>query len=254
MYSALFGALSQEFRLNMIANNLANVNTVGFKKEKTAFADVFTRFASDYVEVNPSLTPTIPWPEKKLVSETRLTGTYLDFNQGALKVTGNPLDVAIEGEGFFRVQTPQGIRYTRNGSFLRNAATGNLVTSQGYPVLGENGPIELPDTGTITISEDGQIIVDGDVVGQLSVVTVSDFRALKKEGQNLLYLEKGKAQEIPLENPSIKQGYLESSNVQVVEEMVNMIDTLRTFESLQRAMTSSQEEDQKAIRDVGTIR
>ncbi|HCO11662.1 MAG TPA: flagellar basal-body rod protein FlgF [Desulfonauticus sp.] len=254
MYSALFGALSQEFRLNIIANNLANVNTVGFKREKTAFADVFTRFASDYVDPNTSLKPVVPWPEANLVSETRLTGNYVDFNQGALKLTGNSLDVAIEGEGFFKVQTPGGIRYTRNGSFARDPVSGNLVTAQGYPVLGEGGPIELPETGQIVINEKGQISVDGDIIGNLAVVTVTDLRSLKKEGENLLYIEGNKAQEVPLENALVKQGYLEDSNVQVVEEMVSMIDTLRTFESLQKAMTISQEEDQKAIRDVGTTR
>lgn len=254
MYSALFGALTQEFRLNTIANNLANMNTTGFKKDKLAFVDVFTRFASDYLDPNDTVKKRILWPEAKVMSETRLSREYVDLSPGTLKLTGNSLDFAIEGEGFFKIQTPDGIRYTRDGSFKRDPKTGNLVTSHGNLVLGENGPIEIPENGVITVNENGEIVVNGDIVDKLVVVSVSNIKALKKIGNNLFLLDRNKGQEIPSKDVFVKQGYLETSNVQVVEEMVNMIETLRAFEAMQKTMQSSKEQDDKVILQVGSIR
>jgi len=253
MYSALFGALTQEFRLDVIANNLANVNTTGYKKDKLAFVDVFTRFASDYVDVNDTIKKRILWPEAKVMSETRLCKQYVGFAQGSLQVTGNPLDLAIDGEGFFKIKTPNGIRYTRDGSFKRDPATGNLVTDHGYLVLGEGGPISIPeDAGKITINEQGEVIANNEVIGKVSVVGVSDLKALVKIGNDLFQLNPNLGKEVALPKAVVKQGYLERSNVEVVPEMVRMIETLRTFEALQKTMQSSKEQDDQVIRKVGS--
>lgn len=255
MYSALFGALSQEHRIDMISNNLANVNTTGFKKDQSAFKDVFIRYASDYADPNMTLQDRTLWPDAKLLSQTRLTGNYVDYNQGSLKNTGNPLDLAIDGEGFFRVRTEDGqTGYTRNGSFRINAETNNLETAQGRVLLGDGGPIQIPeDTSNIAVNAHGEIRADGELVGDVGLVTFDDLGDLEKRGETLFRLREGaRAGEVPAENARVSQGFLEGSNVEVVREMVNMIDTMRTFESLQKAMTTSKEADDKVIRQVGS--
>ncbi|MDQ7031742.1 MAG: flagellar basal-body rod protein FlgF [Desulfonauticus sp.] len=254
MYSALFGSLTQEFRLNMIANNLANANTTGYKRDKVAFEDVFLHFASDFVDPNDTVKQRIVWPKAELISETRLSKTYVDFSGGSLKVTGNPLDLAIEGKGFFKIQTDHGIRYTRDGRFSRDPKTGYLVTLSGYKVLGENGPIQLPEQGKVIVNENGEIIVNNDVVDKIAVVDISDLKFLQKEGKSLFYIENNKAKEVPLEKYFVRQGCLETSNVQPVKDMVNMIEILRSFESLQKVMQTSSQEDEKAISQVGVVR
>ncbi|MFP4168561.1 MAG: flagellar basal-body rod protein FlgF [Desulfonatronovibrionaceae bacterium] len=254
MYSALFGALTQEHRMDMIANNLSNVDTTGFKKDQSSFKDEFIRFASDYADPNMTLQDRVLWPDAKLLSQTRLSGDYIDFNQGSLQDTGNPLDLAIDGEGFFRVRTPDGQEaYTRAGSFRINSETNTLETPQGYTLLGDGGEVEIPENARVTVNGQGQIIADGDVIADVGLVTFEDLRALEKQGENLFRIrEDAQAQEIPAENARVCQGYLEGSNVEVVREMVNMIDTMRTFESLQKSMTTSKEADDKVIRQVGS--
>ncbi|MBT8763783.1 flagellar basal-body rod protein FlgF [Desulfohalobiaceae bacterium Ax17] len=256
MYTALFGSLTQEYRMNIIANNLANVNTIGFKKDKLSFRDVFKHYAADYVNPKEALKDKILWPEAKVYGQTRIAESSIDFNQGAMRLTGNKLDLAIEGEGFFRVRTPDGqTAYTRNGRFQRDPRTGYMVTGQGFVLLGDGGPIELPENGDVVVTEKGQVVVGGEVVDNISLVSFNDLNGLEKLGRQLFRIKPGlNMAEIPAEQAWVKQGYLEDSNVEVVQEMVSMIDTMRTFESLQKVMTSSQEEDQKVIREVGTVR
>ena len=256
MYSALFGALTQEHRLNVIANNLANVNTVGFKKDKLAFRDVFRHYASDYINPNETLDDKILWPKARDYAQTRIAFSRIDFNQGAMRRTGNDLDLAIEGVGFFKVKGRDGnIYYTRNGNFFKDPETGYMVTGQKFVLLGDGGPITLPEKGHAEITEEGQVVVDGETVGKISLVTFKNLEGMEKIGRQLFRAKSGlNMPEIPADQAWIKQGYLEDSNVEVVQEMVGMIDTLRTFESLQKIMTSTQEEDQKVIREVGTVR
>ncbi len=255
MYSALFGALTQQHRMDIISNNLANVNTTGYKKDQSAFKDVFVRYASDYADPNRTLQDRLSWPDSKIMSQTRLTGDYIDFQQGGMEKTGNPLDMAIHGEGFFRVRTDEGqTAYTRDGSFRLNSDTGNLETSQGYELLGDGGPIQIPDNAKVAVNEQGQVMADGEVVGNVGLVTFEDLGVLEKKGENLLQLkENAQAQELPAEDSQVRQGYLESSNVEVVKQMVNMVDTMRNFESLQRVMKNSREADEKVTRQVGTV-
>ncbi|WP_457570518.1 flagellar basal-body rod protein FlgF [Desulfovulcanus sp.] len=256
MYSALFGALTQEHRLNIIANNLANVNTVGFKKDKLAFKDVFYHYAHDYINPNEAVKSEFLWPKAKDISQTRIAYSRIDFNQGAMRRTGNVLDLAIEGEGFFKVKGPDGkTYYTRNGNFFRHPRTGEMITNQGFTLIGRTGNISLPETGKIDITEDGNVLVDGKQVGEIEITTFDDLNVLQKVGRQLFQIKPGLNVEEKINDKAwIKQGYLEDSNVEVVQEMVGMIDTLRTFESLQKIMTTTQEEDQKVIREVGTVR
>ena len=257
MYSAFFGAMSQEAKMNTITNNLANVNTTGYKRDKIAFEDVFTRYASDYGDPNMTLEDRLPWPESKLRSQTRPSPVHLDLQDGGMKKTGNPLDMAISGEGFFEVITPEGeTAYTRNGSFLRNPETGHLVTGQNFELQGEGGPIEIPeDASNIVIGENGEVLADGDLLDVINLTTFTDLNALEKKGRQLVQVKDGAdSAPIPAEDVRIEQGYLENSNVDPVYEMVNMISTMRNFEALQKMMTSSHEKDQQLIQQVGTVR
>jgi flagellar basal-body rod protein FlgG len=255
MYSALFGALSTETRLNISANNLANINTTGYKRDRVSFEDTFSRYAHDYhVDPRGDLREKELLPRADLIAKPRLAMQQIDFSQGALTATGNPMDLAIQGPGFFKVAASGGTAYTRNGAFHRSAE-GMLVNDQDLPVLGNGGPIQLPE-GRISVDGVGAVYVDGAQVGQVDVVTVQNPEALQKFGANLYMPQTGATiQEGVAEagRTEVAQGFLEKPNVEVVEEMVSMIETQRTFEAYQKVMSSSNELDTKAIR-VGTDR
>ncbi|MCK9239172.1 flagellar basal-body rod protein FlgF [Desulfocurvus sp.] len=253
MYSAMFGALTQEHRLNVVANNLANVNTTGYKRDRMAFKDVFIRFAHDDIRepvFNLKSRPLFPDPDH--YAKPRIAVSQIDFDQGSLKQTGNDLDVALSGEGFFKVRTPEGEDlYTRAGAFHVNAA-GQLVNGNGDAVLGVGGPIELPEGARPTINGAGEIIVDGAVVDALTVVGVDNPLVMEKVGHTYFRIRTpGAAAETAVPDTMVEQGYLEMPNVEVVTEMVNMIETHRAFEAYQKIITNTRDTDSKAIEQVG---
>lgn len=252
VYNALFGALTQEYRLNQISNNMANLNTVGYKQEKLAFEDVLTHYAHDFLDPNFGLSGGVIWPQGKQMTQPRIGVSEIAFEQGPVKQTGNQLDLALDGEGFFQIQTPDGDFYTRNGQFKINDQN-QLVNSQGYPLLGQGGPIQVPEQGAVEVDGSGRVFVNQEEVGQIDVVSISDLNQLEKRGGNLLQLkEDSQAQEVPApEETKVLQGALEESNVEVVEEMVRMIETMRTFEACQQAMKKSNELDRNLISRVG---
>ncbi|MGE4291857.1 MAG: flagellar basal-body rod protein FlgF [Desulfovibrio sp.] len=253
MMNAMFGAMSNEIRMNQIANNLANVNTTAYKRDNVAFHDTFLRFASDYmVDARPSLRDKEMWPKADLMAKPRLSDQKTDFSQGNFQSTGNPLDLALSGEGFFRVRTPDGDYMTRNGSFRLNSE-GTLVTEQGFEVLGNGGPITIPPgTVSLTVDSTGQIRSDGQVVGELELVAVDDQRQLQKIGNNLFQIDpKGTAAEVPPEELTVQQGFLEKPNVEVVTEMVDMIETQRAHQMYTKMMQGTGEIDEKLINTVG---
>lgn len=254
MYSALFGALSTETRLNLSANNLANINTTGYKRDRVSFEDTFTRYAHDYhIDPRGNLREKELLPRADLIAKPRLAQQTIDFSQGALQLTGNPLDLAIQGPGFFKVSNGSSSYYTRNGAFHRSAQ-GMLVTDQDFPVLGNGGPIQIPDGKRISVDGAGTVYVDGGQVAQVDVVTVQNPDALQKYGANLYTAQAGATIQEGVARDGqtqVAQGYLEKPNVEVVEEMVSMIETQRTFEAYQKVMSSSSELDTKVIR-VGT--
>jgi len=255
MYSALFGAMSNELRLDSISNNLANVNTTGFKKEAYAFHDTFQRFAHDYLtDDRTSVRGKEIWPRAYVMARPRLSGQYSDQSQGSLQETGNALDVSLVGSGYFKVRTPEGDLMTRNGSF-QLASDGRLITEQGYEVLGDGGTaIELPRDNRVEIDANGRITADGVLLSQLDLVDVSDPRALEKAGKNTLRIKKdSNATEIPTEGLSVQQGYLEKSNVEIVSEMVNMMEAQRAFEINQKLMTATDTMESLVINKVGTV-
>jgi flagellar basal-body rod protein FlgG len=254
MYSALFGAMSNEVRLDTISNNLANVNTTGFKKDAYSFQDTFQRFAHDYVtDTRTNLKEDHLWPRPYVQARSRLGEQYSDTSQGSMQETGNALDVAISGRGFFKVRTPKGDFLTRSGSF-RLTEDGGLVTEQGYQVLGGGDPIILPRDNKLTIDSRGVISADGVQVAALDITDVSDPRSLQKQGANLFQIRKGsRATEVPAEQASVQQGYLEKSNVEIVGELVNMMEAQRAFEIYQKLMTTTDGMESLVINKVGQV-
>ena len=255
--SALFGALSNETRLNLIANNLANANTAGYKADKVSFQDVFQRMATDHSpDARNDLQQKQLLPRPMVVAKPRLAEQTVDMTQGSVHATGNPFDLALTGPGFFRVQTPEGQFLTRNGQFYRNNQ-GMLVTNQGYPVLGQSGTVTIPEGQVVSIIGDGQVLVDGQPVGAVDVVDVADPKLLKKYGQSLFTGPNGTQ---PVTRPveagktTVNQGYLEKPNVEVVTEMVGMIEAQRSFEAYSKIITSTQEMDRDAVSKVGDTR
>ena len=254
MFSALFGAIGNEIRMNNIANNLANVNTTGYKRDQVSFQDTFLSFAHDVI-----MEPMANARSKKLFAEPmhvarpRIALSQTDFSQGSLKYTGDPLDIALAGDGFFKIRMRDGDYFTRNGKLNLNNE-GVLVTAQGYPILTEGGAeITVPvGTKNLQIAEDGNVYADGAGLGQIAVQTIEDTRALEKLGSNMYRPRVGEnIVETPVENPAVQQGYLEAANVEVVTEMVNMIETQRQFEAYQKIMQTSDSMDREAHSKVG---
>jgi flagellar basal-body rod protein FlgG len=249
MYSALFGALTQEHRLNVIANNLANVNTTGYKQDRMAFKDVFVRFAHDAIrEPILNLRDKPLFPDPHYLAKNRIALAQIDFSQGSMKQTGNPLDVAIVGEGFFKVQAADGQQYyTRDGTFHLNAE-GLLVNINEELVMGQGGPVAMPQGSRVEIDGRGNIRVDGAQVDTLQVVTVDNPNALEKVGSNHFRPKAaGAVAETVAEEATVEQGYLEAPNVEVVTEMVNMIEVQRGFEAYSKLIQTTSDIDTKAI-------
>lgn len=217
LYNALSGAMAQMQVLDITTNNLANANTIGFKSDRTSF-ETMLKEAGD------------PTAGKQL-SFTTVSRTLADQSRGTINNTGAPLDLAIDGEGFFKVQGPAGVAYTRHGAF-RLDGEGRLVTSSGLPVLGEGGPISLSDAN-VTIDQDGAIAFEGNEVGRLPVYAFEPGVPLEKRGDGLFAAPAGVAPQ-QLERPQLTQGGLEMSNVNVMREMTRMTQSLRAFETYQK--------------------
>ncbi|HXF92869.1 MAG TPA: flagellar basal-body rod protein FlgF [Nitrospiraceae bacterium] len=251
IYPILSGALAVERRMQLFANNLANVNTAGFKQDTQAFRAVIARRM-----IGPVHRATIPAAGNLLATRSvgatervfvAPHGTKTAFEPGRIRLTGNPLDVAIQGEGFFEIKTPQGFRYTRNGMFSLDNQR-RLVTHLGYPVMGLTGELTIPP-GMMHISSQGTIQVDGRTVGTIKVVEFPAEAMPTKQGEGLFFGEKAK----PLKNPQIQVGYLEESNVSAIGEMVNMIEGMRTYESAQKVIQTFDRIAEVAIQDVGKV-
>jgi flagellar basal-body rod protein FlgF len=224
LYSAYSGLRASADTLDVLSNNLANVNSTGFKSDEPFFR-LFNHAVAE---------STVVPLDQAINDSTVVQGTTTNFQPGPLTLTGGALDVALEGEGFFVVESPAGTAYTRNGNFHVNAE-GHLVNSDGYAVLGKGGPIRLPQ-GKVSISQTGDIQVDGSRVATLKVVDFPDKRQLEKLGSSLFILkEAGQAEQEP-KDLLVRQGSLEQSNVNPVKQMMLMINMMRQFEELQKTV------------------
>ena len=223
-YAAMTGLVARTQALDTAAANLANAQTPGFRAEREFFRSVL--MGPDAMDSQLGQT---------VNNYGLLGGDRLSMAQGALVETGNPLDLAIEGQGFFMVQTPNGPRYTRDGSFHR-ASSGQLVTQAGVPVLSAAGqPILLPP-GEVTVGSDGTVSVAGGVVARVGVFVFPDGTELTPEGANRYVAPKG-ATPTAAAAASIHQGALESANQDVVEGTLDLVMMQRQAEMMQRALT-----------------
>lgn len=220
------GGLRQERKLEVVSNNLANSDTTGFKKDSVSFDEKFK------AQINK------------------------DYSQGSIIRTDNPLDLALSGEGFFKIDTPEGLKYTRNGNFTLDS-NGILVDQNGNSVMGQGGAIAINAANVeqdLGINQAGEITLAGEIIDTLDIVTFSNLRKLKRDGQNLFSFEGETTQEIAVDQVRVEQKSLEKANVGVVEEMVRMIDYHRMFETYTKSMMTFDELDSKAINDVGLLR
>ena len=265
IYTAVSGAIAQSAKLDTIANNLANANTPGFKRDSQLFKEYLTAYEK---EPGTITVPRIPASIESFYdvqggdkSYVDVAGTHTDFTQGILRQTGNKLDLAIEGDGLFEVGTGEGVRLTRAGGFNVDSE-GRLVTKQGYPVL-RDGPIGSPAAGreirlqgaNVSVSPNGEVFDGDQSVGRLALVTVGNKDALRKVGQNMFSLKENmEAQLANATEAKIHQGSLEGSNVNVVREMTDMITATRTFESTQRVIQAYDKMNGQAANDISKLK
>ncbi len=228
IYPPLAGAMALERRLEVLSHNIGNLQTTGFKKDKPIFATVLGQTSG------PSVAGIDLFPV--------LGGLPADRSQGVLAHSGAPLDVALQGEGFMVVKTPDGLRYFRGGSLQRNV-DGNLVTHEGDPLLGKKGPIKVPP-GEITIDNRGNVSVNNASVDALRLEKIPEGEETAKIG-NLYWTVPNKA--TPALNTTVHQGMLEKSNVNPALDMVELIKVTREYEQMQKAIKAMDELAGQAI-------
>ncbi len=242
-YIGSSGMNAQQTRLDAISNNLANADTTGFKRDiavSKSFPELLMRrMNDDGVYENPFGSADVAPIIGKIGLGVETNELYTDFEQGSFKQTSTHTDMALSGEGFFAVETPSGERYTRNGNFLVGKE-GILVTKEGYPVLGENGYIQVADD-RFTVNQDGMVYSENDMqlIDRFKIVRFDNERYLQKMGSSLYkdtditgpaYIAEG------TERPVVLQSYVETSNVNVVNEMVSMIEVNRAYEANQKTI------------------
>lgn len=232
-YIALSGMRTRLDQLDRLATDLANAETTGYKGERISTAEEQRSAFSD------QLTSAI---------DVSLSGRRLDTSAGTIEPTGMELDMAIDGEGYFEISTPAGLRYTRNGHFARSGS-GQLVTSEGLPVMGENGPIEL-QPGPVSVGSDGMVMTTSGPAGRIKVVRFDEPGRLVREGRGRL----NASGMTPLDGTAyaIRPQSLEGSNVSVVMHVAELANVTRAFEALQKSVAVFMNDiDGKAIESFG---
>lgn len=271
----LSGQVAQQQKVETIANNIANANTVGFKKDQLVFKEHLTALTKGQEDIDIPRKEFSPQDfyhtqgaENAMVA---VDGNFTIFEQGTLTPTSNPLDIALQGEGFIEVLSPTGVRFTRKGNLSLNK-DGELVTDQGFRVLSqlnvteenlrdpasvgsfpspEERVLKVPTNSKLTIANDGEILTREGAVGKLSVIEFKDKHALRKEG-NSLFISPDETNVIRTNiKTTVNQGFLEGSNVNAIEEMSELIKAHRHFESIQKAINAYDQISGKAANDIG---
>lgn len=272
LWVPLSGAIAQQKNVETIANNVANANTPGFKRDQVVFKEHLAALdEKNNAEIN---LPVNEWKPDDFYrsynsedSFVKVDGSYTSFEQGTLTPTGNTFDHAINGPGFFEVLSPNGTRFQRKGSFSLNGQ-GQLVTDQGHLVLSKAPPPSVGPDGKLTLSVsakeraivipstkfnvnlNGEVFSGENKIADLSIVEFSDVHALKKEGQSL-FINQDYANIKPNELKStVHQGFIEQSNVNAVVEMSSLINANRNFESIQRAIKTYDAMSSKAVNEI----
>ena len=233
-YIALSRQMVMRQNMNVIANNLANMNTAGYQGERMLFVEHLTKT-----------------DDGKLISFVQDLALIRDLQPGPTSVSDNPLDIAIRGEGYFSVETPGGERFTRRGTFTLDN-TGQLVTPEGYPVLGTGDtPIVIPpDSASITVARDGTVSTEAGELGRLQLVTFDNEQLLSKNEDGLY--EIGDAERDFVRDPHVEQGMVEGSNVKGVVEITHMMNTVRSYQSANKLAEDEHERQRRAIEHLVT--
>ena len=257
IYIAASAGLKQSRKMEMIAQNLANVNNTGYKKDGLVFKEMMPPFPPDSENEGAKNVLLTAEKSNKNVSYVGITDSYTDFSTGAMKNTGGTLDLALDGEGFFKVQTPNGPRYTRNGNFRKNI-NNQVVTQDGNSVLDRNDqPVVIDAPGSITIDGGGNISAGNGLsntqVGNIKLVRFENEKSLEKVGDGLYRQIESEENELEVIETKMHQGFLENSNVTTVEEMTEMISTVRMFETYQKMIQSIDSMDDQSVNTIGRV-
>lgn len=260
IYSAASGMLANQTKMDVIAQNLANVNTPGYKRETTvsqSFQSLLVQRINDQPE--PGQAESVPTLVGPMGLGTFVANTATRLTAGPLQATGNPLDVALRGDGFFVVQTENGPRYTRQGNF-QQSSDGRLVTADGWVVqLADGTPAQAAPGELLSIDRNGEVRAGARLLGQLQIAASTQLGPMTKEGAGLWRVTDG-AETAMVVAPGeagagyqIEVGFLEQSNVNSITEMVEMIATMRAYEASQRVIQTQDETLRRAVNDVGRI-
>ncbi|MGD0298752.1 MAG: flagellar basal-body rod protein FlgF [Bryobacteraceae bacterium] len=227
--------------LDMLANNIANASSPGFKTDRESFGLYLSSEAADSpAGTSPTVLP---------VTERQWT----DFAQGSITPTGNQLDLALNGKGFLVANAPSGSIYTRDGN-LQISKQGELETLDGYTIQGQDGkPIQVDSTKPVDIGPDGEVRQDGQDISQIAVVDFPNSSALAKQGNNYFRINVSTAKPVPAANAEIQQGKLEAANSQPTESAVRLVGVMRQFESLQKALAIGNEMNREVVQDVAKV-
>lgn len=235
-YVGLSQQMALQRQMEITANNLANMGTSGFKSESVLFQEYLNKTSDG----------------SDKLSQVLDAGSFRDLSQGTLSNTSNTLDFAIQGDGYFAVQTPQGVKYTRDGGFSLNNAR-EIVTKAGFKVLNDAGsPLTVPaDASKISLGKGGVLTSEKGDIGKIKLVTFNNPHSVVPIGNNLL--DAIQAQEQPVKNPNIVQGMLETSNVQPVTEMNRMIEILRLFQATQNMLMTDHDRQRSMIQKLTRV-
>lgn len=251
LYTAATGMNVQSKKMDVISNDLANVNTTGYKSDTT----VITSFQETLMKRINDMQHNKPNNEKigTMSLGAKVAEVYTQFTQGSVRNTGEIADVAIQGDGFFVVNTPNGVAYTRDGNFSINQ-NGDLVTSEGYSVMGQDGAISfgeefLTQGGNVIINDNGEVYLDSEYMDTLDLANFADKRTLTKMNDNLYSSTAARTQF----TGSILQGFLETSNVNSVTAMVDMITVSRAYEANQKVLQTHDTLLGKAVNDLANV-
>ncbi len=248
IYTLLSAMKGQQRQMDAVSNNLANVNTPGYKGDKVLFREYYNELMGQDLESEEE-----KFAHNEFLSPFSRGGTSFvmpdhvspSMKNGTYKNTTNPFDIAIKSDGFFVVETPYGERYTRNGQFLLDSNK-FLITNSGDKVMGKKGPIQI-SSKDFSVGTDGAIFVNGKEVDTLNIVGFSEKTRLTKMGNSYWAPSHSSQKPTKIDPVSIHQGYLEGSNVDTVDEMVKMISVNRSYEASQKMMRSLDELDEKSI-------
>lgn len=258
IFIAASAGLKQGKKLEVIAHNLANVNNTGYKRDRLVFKEFMPPFAPDE-GLNAGRNVLLPAAKSNSnVSYVGISDYYTDYSSGAFKETNATFDLALDGPGYLAISTADGVRHTRNGN-LRLDTENQLVNQKGQTVQDTEGdPIKIDVPGAqISIDQEGNISVGTGInilaIGRIKLVDFENTKTLEKTGDGLFRQTDPDAELKPTDNTTVRQGYLESSNVSTVEEMTDMLATLRLFETYQKLIQSIDSMDDQSVNDIGRV-